>query len=308
MKKGFTVLLMAACAFLLVAGTVDKVHAKADGLLLDTSVTYVGETENDSNSVDTKIQRTLVELKGNYPIPVVPEKHILMLGGAWVGHFIEYDDYVPITYRGQVFYKNDLPDALYTLDFVVGFVSKWNDKWSSAFQAKPGIHSDFEDISEKDWVFSGSAMAIYNLDGRNSVGFGLANGDNFGRVSVFPLLKVNWYPTAQIYVEALLPLDLDAGFMFSDRLSAGFEGKVRGYQYRLSDDNDSWNDKVLRYKEVRFGPYVDYAFSPKAHLRASAGVVTGQEASFRDDDNDKKLAKGEYENTGYATVNFYMPF
>jgi hypothetical protein len=65
---------------------------------------------------------------------------------------------------------------------------------------------------------------------------------------------------------------------------------------------------VLRFREVRIGPYADYAFTKKAHLRVSAGAVVGQKFEIRDDNNDDKLADGDYENTGYLSVNFYVPF
>ena len=74
--------------------------------------------------------------------------------------------------------------------------------------------------------------------------------------------------------------------------------------YRLSEDTP-WEDAVLKYREVQIGPFVDWMFHDKAHMRISAGASVGQKSEIRDDNNDHKLVDGDYKNAGYATLNLF---
>ena len=282
---------------------------RATDKLFDASLTYVGKSENDSSSSDTEIQRTVLTLGGKYPIPIA-KKHLLMIGLDYSGQFVSYDNFTPSTppgFGGQQITEDDMPDSLHSIHVPVTFVATWTEQWNTVFQVSPGIQSDFEDLSDDDVITTAMVLAQYKFGKNDIVGFGAAFSDAFGSLGLLPVLKLYWYPTEQWYVEAFLPFDLDVGYVFSEQLSAGLEGKLRGYQYRLSEDQP-WDNKVLRFREVRIGPFVDYAITEKAHLRASVGAVTAQKFEIRDDDNDDKLVDGDYENTYYATVNFFIPF
>jgi hypothetical protein len=281
--------------------------AKKD-TFIDVGGTYVGNTESDESGVDTEIQRTIFWIGGKYPIQV-GEKNYLTLGIKYKGQFIDYDDFIPfpIPQLGATIYESDLPDELHALDFSAGYLATWTDKWSTYFSLEPGIHSDWEDIDGDDWVITGTVLAMYKFGEKDVFGFGVAHSDAFGEAMPFPLLKLFWYPTEKFYVETLLPIDLDAGYRFNNELSAGLEGKLLGYQYRLSEDRP-WDDSVLRYREVQAGPYINFHFSERANLRLSAGVVTAQKFEIRDDDNDDKYIDGDYKDSWYGTLNFFMTF
>jgi hypothetical protein len=278
--------------------------------LLDFGATFVGESENDDDNITTEIQRTLVWARGTYPIRL-QSGNAIILGAEYEGQFIDYDEVntlptiLPIV--NNLVTENDLPDDLHAVDVSLGYLHRWSEQWSTIFQFRPGIHSDFEDISGDDFVWGGMILVQKRLKGKNRAGVGVVHSDSFGDTMFFPVVLFNYYRNEQWFIESLLPMKLDAGYNVSSSFTLGLEGRLKGYQYRLTEEKP-WEDSVLQYREVRVGPYVTYAFHEKAHLRVSSGVVLAQKFELNDDDNDKKLLDGDFENTGYITVKLYVPF
>lgn len=276
----------------------------------DIGFTYAGESENEDSLIDTEIQRTLVWLSGSAPI-AIGNGHHLILGVEYKGQLVEYDDFRPVLFPpivgGNLITEDDLPEDLHALDVSIGLLWSWSEAWSTLFQFKPGIHSDFEDIDGDDLMFTGTVLAQRKFGTRNRFGLGITYSDSFGEPEVFPLGLLDWYPTEKWYVEALLPLNVDVGYKISQSISAGVEGKLQGYQYRLTEDRP-WDESVLNYREVRIGPFLDATLWGNTHLRLSAGLVTAQEFEVRDEDNDDEIVDGDYENTAYATIKLYISF
>jgi len=263
---------------------------------LDIGGTFVAESEN-SDDEETKIQRTVGWAKLKLPVPL-KGGNALLFGLDYQSQWIGYDE-AP---------TNELPNTLYSLGATLGFVWAMTENWSTVVQFMPGIQSDMEDVSSEDYVFKGSLLFVRPFGKANRFGIGAAFSDAFGSPQPIPLLLIDWYPAENWFVEGLLPTDLDVGYRFSKALSVGLEGKVRGYMYRMSDDEDTWDSAVLRYTEIQVGPFVDYSLTDKLHLRASAGVSAANKFEFRDDDNDDKLVEGDFKNSGYGTLNLYWTF
>jgi len=295
---------------MVVIGGVGVLAAAGDGLakpdtVFDAGITYLAPAENDDGDVDTEVQRTLAWAKGMYGFSAGESLH-LIFGLEYTGQFVDYDDFSAVPGPAGLLRESDLPEALHALDFIAGLVWSVSDDWRAILQFRPGIHSDFEDVSGDDWVYAGMALAVrgFGENSRNRIGVGAYLGDALGRVQALPLLRLYWYPSEKWFVEGTLPLEVDAGYRVSKVLSFGFEGALRGYQYRLTEDAP-WDDSVLRYSEVRAGLFADYGFWKNLHVRLSGGAALAQTFELRDDDNDDKLADGDYENAGYLSVNLY---
>ncbi len=300
---------LSTVVMLLVAG-MGVFAAAGDGFakpdtVFDAGVTYLAPAENDDGDVDTEVQRTLAWLKGMYGFPAGERLH-LIFGLEYTGQFVDYDDFAAVPGPAGLIRESDLPEELHALDFIAGLVWSVSDDWRAIFQFRPGIHSDFEDVSSDDWVYAGMALAVrgFGDNPRNRVGVGAYLGDALGRIQALPLVRLYWYPSEKWFLEGTLPLELDAGYRASKALSFGLEAALRGYQYRLTEDAP-WDDAVLRYSEVRAGLFADYGFWKNLHVRLSGGAALAQTFELRDDDNDRKLADGDYENTGYLSVNLY---
>jgi hypothetical protein len=274
----------------------------------DVHVTFVGEAENDDDAIDTKVDRSQIGASVAFPYPL-GKGNSLILGAHYLGQFVEYQDVTAFQHPGNnlPITEDDLPEELQAVDVSIGYLRSWSERWSTLFQFKPGLHTDFDDISGNDVMYTALVLVERNMGGKNRLGVGVSYSDAFGEPEVFPLLLLDWYFEDEWFIESLLPLRLDAGVNLTPNFSAGVEGRLRGYQYRLTE-NAPWEDSVLNFREVRLGPYADYAFSEKAHVRLSGGAVVAQKFEFKDDDNDKVLLDGDLQNTGYLTLFFYIPF
>jgi hypothetical protein len=290
----------------------EHTYAKPD-TLLNVDVTYVGKQENKDNDIDTEIQRTIISAAGQAGFPLIEKKAYFMFGVDYKGQLIGYDNYSPLVGNNVTIRHNDLPDKLHALDFSAGVVWVWSKDWLTVFRFSPGLHTDFEDISSDDWMYTGTVLAERrwgekNKWGeRNRWGLGATYTDLLGKRMVIPLLRLFWYPGENCFVETTFPVDLDVGYRFSEAGSTGLEGKLQGFLYRLTED-DPWQDSVLIYRDVRVGPFVDYKVYKKAHLRLVGGLAFAQKFEIRDDDNDDKLLDGDMENTWFGTGNFYITF
>ena len=279
--------------------------------LVDAGVTYVGESQNKDSDVDTKVQRTLVWAKFLYGFPL-EQKLRLLLGVDYTGQFVNYKDFTPVTLDGEQIGDSDLPDGLHALDFSATLVWVMSPESSMAFQFKPGIHADTEELyypTAEDWVYTGSVLYTrhFGANPKNQWGLGVYFGDMLGKGQFLPLVRIRWYPDEKWFVEGTLPSDFDAGYRVNSAWSLGLEASLRGYQYRLSQD-DPWDHAVLRYTEGRVGLFADYRFWEQAHVRLSAGAAVAQTFEFRDEDNDDKLVDGDFENAPYGSLNLYYAF
>lgn len=281
-----------------------RTSAWAQSFSFDFGTTYVWETENKDN--DTKIQRTLAWIGGKYSTPLSPD-FTLTAGLSYEGQFVDYSDFRPVVFQGRVIQEGDLPENLHAIDATLALNWRWSDAWSTTFSFNPGIHSDFEDISGKDFIYQGSILFQNRLGGKNLIGFGLAYSDSFGDPLVIPLVQIRWYPTPEWYVESMLPLNLNVGYNLDSTWSVGLEGKLRGYRYRLTE-SAPWNEAVLKYREVQLGPFLNARLGEKVSLRLSAGVVVAQKFEFMDKDSDNTIVEGKFKNTGYVTVRLFALF
>lgn len=268
--------------------------------------TIAGTTENSDDDIDSETDRKLGWAKVKHVMPLGGGK-ALILGLSWEGQFVNYDKFRTTSFQGSVVTEDDLPESLHSVDATVGLSWRMGENWTAMLQFVPGIHSDFEDVSSEDVIYTGSALFVRPFGNGNRIGLGISYSDAFGDPSPFPMVLIDWYPAEHWYVEGTLPTSLDAGYRFDEALSLGLEGKLKGYLYRLSEDAP-WNDAVLRYREVQVGPYVDYRLFGKMHVRASAGMSVANKFEIHDDENDEKLADGDYDNAGYATATLYYTF
>ncbi len=279
--------------------------AASDMSLFDLDVTYAGESENSDDANTTKIQRQIV--RASFTLPKKIGDNVLILGLSYTGQFIKYTDFSTKTFRGNTVTEEDLPDSLQALDISIGYLANLSNGWSTLIQFKPGLHSDFEDISGDDVMYTGMVLVQKKYDEENTLGFGVAYSDAFGEPQAFPLFKANWRISDQFKVVSLLPLKLDAIYEFNDDVNAGLQARVNGYQYRLTEEVP-FENSVLKYTEIYVGPFVDMKVTEKTRLRASAGAILGQTFEIRDDDSDEVLQEGDYENSFYASIKYYFPF
>ncbi len=291
---------------ILMALIVSPMSASASDMsLFDLDVTYAGESENSDDASSSKIQRQIV--RASFTLPKKIGDNLLLFGLSYNGQFIKYTDFQTQTFRGNTVTEEDLPDSLHALDISIGYLLSLSNGWSTLIQFQPGLHSDFEDISGDDVMYTGMVLAQKKYDEENTLGFGVAYSDAFGEPQAFPLFKANWRISDRFKVVSLLPLKLDAIYEFSDEFNAGFQARVNGYQYRLTE-KVPFENSVLKYTEVYVGPFADFKVTEKTRLRASAGAILGQTFEIRDDDSDKVLQEGDYENSYYASLKYYFPF
>lgn len=182
----------------------------------------------------------------------------------------------------------DAPNTLQGVSLVLGNRWKFADKWTLNLTARPGLYSDFEDISGDDFSVPATVLFSYDLNPQWQLIFG-ANFQSGRDIPVLPAIGAVWKPTEQWTVALTLPRP-NVTYAFDDKLAVFVGGELAGGAYTVGDEfgtrlgDPTLNGERLTYREIRAGAGFRYDVSRKLRLEVEGGWVIDRRFVYEDRD------------------------
>lgn len=182
-----------------------------------------------------------------------------------------------------------VPNTLQGVSLVFGNRWKFADKWAVAVSARPGLYSDFDEITGDDVSVPVSVVFSYDVNPKLQLMFG-ANFQSGRDIPVLPAIGAVWKPDDKWTVSLILPRP-SVSYAFDDKLSVFAGGELTGGAYTVGDNfgtrvgDPSLNGERLTYREIRAGGGVRYDFSKKLRLEVEGGWVIDRRFVY----DDRKL-------------------
>lgn len=274
--------------------------------LAETDYFYL--PESDLKNEEGKIEMSSYQAWGVIPLQI-SDGAILLTGAGYRGLYLNYPDLnfaYPLP-EGGTFTEKDLPRDLHAVTLILGGLLDLGEGWGLFVDFRPGLQSDLNEINSKDLSYQGAGLVSY-IFSENLTGFlGLYYTDSFSRPQLLPLGGVQWRISDSFTLDTLLPEYLLLSYQSSPRWKIGLRGRVRGDEFRLSE-NTPWNNTVLQYSRITLGPYADYYLTDHLVLRLEGGVVTARTFKFRDDDSPSRLYDGDIEDGGFIGASLFFEY
>jgi hypothetical protein len=146
------------------------------------------------------------------------------------------------TVVGILGYKNlslqnfpaDYSDNLHGLNLQVAWIYKLSNRKSLTFFAQTGLFSDFRDVSNKDFRYSGGFRYRVKTSNKLSTGLGLAYSRQFFGNQIIPFIDVDYHPTDKWSISGQFPIKPKVFYHFNNKWSTGVELSADANSYRLS--------------------------------------------------------------------------
>jgi hypothetical protein len=197
-----------------------------------------------------------------------------------------------------------LPDQLVQLNLDAGLAWRFVGGTALQFGLKPGIYSDFEEVSADALAFPSSLALIQSFDPTVSGIIGLELRPSF-ETKIMPLIGVAWQPLDVLRVEAGLP---------RSRLSCVFNNAWSGHlgltwnnvSYQLREKGD-FDRKRLEVEDFRLYAGATRRLSDLLQITGEIGHRFDRQFEFRytTDDLPRKV---EVEDAFYIRVGVGGPF
>lgn len=303
MRNGWLRLCLMAVVFILMGA--GSLWAWESDRIFDLNGFFIPETKFEKE--DGKMDISSVEASSLMPFRA-SESIIGLVGFAYQGLFVQYDDldFAYVGPDGKVFTEKDLPDNLHAVDLRLGCVVALDEEFSLIAEFNPGIHSDMEDISSKDVYYQEVILVSYVFSESLTGMLGVGYMDTFGEPEFLPFAGVQWQISEDFILDTLLPVYFVAAYQPETWIKmVGLRGRMSGHQFRLQED-EPWEDTVLKYRQLLVGPFVDIALGGNWVLRLEGGVAAAREFEFRDDDSTNKLYDGDLDDAGYVSASVYL--
>ncbi|WP_449399054.1 DUF6268 family outer membrane beta-barrel protein [Chryseobacterium wanjuense] len=123
---------------------------------------------------------------------------------------------------------------LHGITFQGAWIYKLSDRKSLTFFAQAGLFSDLQDISSKDFRYTGGFRYRVKHSEKLSTGWGLAYSRQFFGNQIIPFIDVDYRLNDKWSITGQFPIKPKVLYHFNDKLSAGIELSADASSYRLS--------------------------------------------------------------------------
>ncbi len=197
-----------------------------------------------------------------------------------------------------------LPDQLVRLNVDAGLAWRYVGGTALQFRMKPGIYSDFEEVSADALACPASLALVQSFDPTVSGILGLELRPSF-ETKIMPLVGVAWQPVDMLRVEAGLPRSrLSCVFNSAWSGHLGFEWSNISYQLR---EKGNFDRKRLEVEDFRFTIGATRLLSDALQVTAELGHLFDRQLEFRYTAEDLPR-KVEVEDSIYLRVGVGGPF
>ncbi len=239
----------------------------------------------------------ITQTKLSFIAPVILKSDFFLgLGVKHRSFYFHYKNISPfnIPSTSKIISQEDLPGSLYTTDLVIGTSYDFSKQLYIYTEFTPGIHSDLENIGNKDINFEGLFFFGYTSKSGTEYRFGGGYNHSFGEHQIYPLLGLHWPITEKSAVDVLLPSHSMFRFKLTKLAEIGMKAKLISSEFRLKNESP-WNDDILKYSQIEIGPYTDFNIYRSLILRLESGYVFERILEFYDDGYDHELRKYDLE-------------
>ena len=167
-------------------------------------------------------------------------------------------------------------DDLYSAEFGLSYVYKWNKKWASVLGS--GIGAGWEKDTDDIYSYRGFLGTNYSwgqrLNWKASLGFGFGHGPGgtqlgpFGDISWNEEQRNSFQPGWSFKLE--FPPDLQIAYVFNEHWAINFNWSHLDKLFRLADDNDISPEGLLDFSYSKSELSAD--FRPVETLTLSLGL------------------------------------
>jgi len=181
-----------------------------------------------------------------------------------------------------------LPNTLQQTSLNLGFDAELGDKWIMRFEVSPGIYSDFQDISAKDFNIPIILGFSYLVDSKLQWVFGLS-ADFRREIPVLPGVGVRWQFADNWTLNAIFPQP-KLEYQIDESLMVYLGADLKGGSYAVEENfgnsigQPELNNEIVEYMEARAGVGVGYKIHPSVTLNAEAGGVFYRSFDYANED------------------------
>jgi hypothetical protein len=162
-------------------------------------------------------------------------------------------------------------ENLITFRLNLGANFQHNKKWGSTFLITPKITSNFKDIGINDFQFGGIGFIDYTINENWKIKLGFyASSESHGS-TMTPILGF-WHRSKnrKFYIDALLPVSLEANYNLIKEFSLGLDFISNGQSYNISKP---YAEYYVKEASIRTSLYASYGFLKNAIiLKGRAGL------------------------------------
>lgn len=235
---------------------------------------------------DIEVSRLDVGLNTSFKIKLDEKK----LGLTTLTLGAEYR-YTNLSYDGlQLPDGNELAEDLHMLRLQIDYMKVLNQKWILSLFIRPGVFTDFQDISSEHFRVEGLALMDYRKSQQTLIGFGVGRSANFGHVLVLPVFHY-LHRSPKFMVDMLLPSRIDIGWI-SNKWYYGLNASLSGNQFRLGNLQNGFIGKnTVGVSDFTVGPKIRYNTAKKSYLFLTGGFTGLRRWEFRNEDlsNDERV-------------------
>ncbi|MEM9821235.1 MAG: DUF6268 family outer membrane beta-barrel protein [Bacteroidota bacterium] len=159
-----------------------------------------------------------------------------------------------------------------------------NPKWRLLVNVMPTLASDFtESLSDRDFLFQASAMAILAKSEKIKYGFGLAYTTRFGRQIIMPTAMLN-YTRPKMTVDVLLPSKLSILFNTHKHFHFGLEATLDGGLFNNNGEVPIVNTLIdeAGYSRLNLGPTLVFQLKDAIRIHLTGGMAVGRRLDLID--------------------------
>lgn len=175
------------------------------------------------------------------------------------------------------------PNQVIRLALDVAWTWRFRNGFAVQVGTRPGIYSDFEDLSGDSFYYPFSGALIYSFNDYVSGLAGLDVRPDYGR-GLWPLVRLEWVMSPACRLRVGYPENRFT--VFWNRRWRTYVGcDWRSDSYRLADD-ESHNLEAVTFEDIRAYGGIGYSISDELSLNVEGGTVMEREIAFNEIDGN----------------------
>ena len=179
-----------------------------------------------------------------------------------------------------------VPDQLQSVSLLFGNRWRFAEQWTLQLSIRPGLYSDFDEISGQDIHVPGLVVFAYQPNAQWTLLFG-ANVHAGRELPVLPAVGAVWRPDGNWSVNLVLPR-ADVTRRLDDNWSAfvGFDlvggAYTVGERFGTAHGSPAIDGERLTYREIRLGAGARYQLGRRLRVELEAGCAVDRRFVYDD--------------------------